>query len=186
MPSRWLSDAAFARIALAATCASLACAGPEPASIITSADSTRLDGLLFRGHVALAGRDSDTLMLAVELLNQRKDTLTLEYGACAMDPRLIRPGHADAHPAYAFSSHPESSVVRFPDGRMGAIHVGCPSYLVRAVVPPGGSARAPEFQWKAALDSIAGDSLHGTFDVVVRLRFLSVHTDVPAGTVRLP
>lgn len=155
--------------------------------IVRSAqDSLSTDSLLLRGRTEVRGASHDTLLLAVELVNRGRTSLALEYGACALEPRLIRPGASAARPAYAFFSRPDSSMVRLRDGRLIAIHFGCPLYLAMATVAPGGAFSPAELHFRAGIDSIAADSLHGVFGVVARVHLLGRYYDVPAGTLQLP
>jgi hypothetical protein len=176
-------------IRLAAVVATLAACGPpsrRPATILVPVDSLAVDGLLLRGRSTISGSAGDTLLLAVGLENHRPEALELEYGACAIDLRLVHPDGSADRPAYAFSARPGSSMVRLNDGRLGAVYFACPAYLARASVAPGAKVSPAEFHQRTALDSVAADSLHGTFRVVARTRLLGRSFDVPAGTLRLP
>jgi hypothetical protein len=166
----------------------LACTAPPPVrlgTVLLTQDSLAVDGLLLRGRTVTHGAAGDTLLLSVELVNRGRDTLALEYGACTLEPRLLRPGATDSQPVYAFFSRPDSSMVPLRDGRLVALYFACPAYLARASVAPGATFSAVEFHYEAGLDSIAADSLHGAYNVVARIRLLGRYYDVPAGMLQL-
>ena len=177
-------------IAFVAACGAVTACSELPTrrvgTVLAAQDSVAIDSLLLRGRTETRGASGDTLLLSVELVNRRRGVLALEYGACALEARLVRPGTSAAQPAYAVFSRPDSSIVPLRDGRLTAIYFACPSYLARASVAPGGTFSPAELHYRAGLDSIAADSLHGLFGVVARVHLLGQYYDVPAGTLQLP
>ena len=149
-------------------------------------DSVAVDGLVLAGTTRVWGTGAESIAVAVRLTNRRAAPVEFSYGACVLDPRLVRPGGDPRRPAYAWSARPESSVVRLNSGALGGVHWACPLYLVKATLASGDSAAPPEFAWRARLDSVRADSLRGAFRVVARLQLLGRAIDVPAETVRLP
>jgi hypothetical protein len=164
-----------------------ACASPRssPAPAQHAQDSVLVEGLLFVGRSETKGGIADTLAVAVQLENRRNVPLYLEYGACILDPQLVRPGTASARPVWALSARPDSSLRRGNDGTIGVLFNTCPAYLARATLASGERFSPREFQWREGLDSIAADSLHGTFRVLARLSLLGKRFDVPAGVLQL-
>ena len=164
-----------------------ACASPRssPAPAQHAQDSVLVEGLFLMGRTETRGGTADTLAVAVELQNRRTVPLYLEYGACVLDPQLIRPRAASARPAWALSARPDSSLRRGNDGTTAVLFNACPAYLARATLAPGERFSPREFQWRGGLDSIAADSLHGTFRVLARLSLLGRRFDVPAGVLQL-
>src|SRR5688572_6930264 len=138
-----------------ATCLA-ACASPRssPASAQRAQDSVLVEGLFFIGRLETKGGTADTLAVAVELQNRRNAPLYLEYGACVLDPQLVRPGNAGARTAWALSARPESSLRRRNDGTIGVLFTNaCPAYLATATLASGERFSPREFQWREGLDS---------------------------------
>jgi hypothetical protein len=160
--------------------------GRRPAPPQEARDSVAVDGLLFTGTTRVWGAGADSIAVAVRLTNRRAVPLAYGYGACVLDPRLVRPGGTPDRPAYAWSARPESSLVRRSDGSLGAVYWGCPMYLAMGRLAPGASDAPSEFAWREGLDSVRADSLRGPYRVVARLRLLGRAFDVPAGAIRLP
>src|SRR3954469_24282539 len=113
---------------LAIAASMTACASPRPPTALAqhTRDSVLVDGLLFTGRAETKGGPADTLTVTVELANQRTVPLHLEFGACVLDPRLVRPGTANAPIAWALSARPDSSIRRRNDGTLGVLFYGCP------------------------------------------------------------
>jgi hypothetical protein len=165
-----------------------ACAPPRSsaAQAQRSQDSVLVDGLFFIGRTQTKGGTPDTLAVEVELQNRRNVPLHLEYGACVLDPQLVRPGTATSRPAWALSARPDSSLRRRYDGTIGVLFTNaCPAYLAIATLAPGERMSPKEFRWREGVDSIAADSLRGQYRVRARLWLLGRRFDVPAGALRL-
>ena len=171
------------------TAAYVAACAPPPSSAAQAQhtrDSLLVDGLFFIGRTQTKGGTADTLAVAVEIQNRRNVPLHLEYGACVLEPQLVRPGAATTQPAWALSARPDSSLRRRYDGTIGVLFTNaCPAYLARATLAPGERMSPREFQWREGLDSIVADSLHGQFRVRARLSLLGKRFDVPAGVLQV-
>ncbi len=134
----------------------------------------------------MGGAAPESIGVAVRLTNRRAARARVEFGACALDPRLLPAAGAAARPAYAWSARPESSLVRYPDGSVRPVFRACAMYAVVADLAPGDSLAPDEFTWREGLDSVRADSLRGAYRVVARLRLSGRRYDVPAGVIRLP
>ena len=166
----------------------VACVSPRSAHVPAqhAQDSLLVDGLFFTGRSDTRGGTADTLVVAVELQNRRNVPLRLDYGACVLEPRLMRAGRESTQPAWALSARPDSSLRRRNDGTIGVLFTNaCLMYLVTATIAPGERISPREFQWREGLDSVAADSLHGTFRVIARLTLQGKRFDVGAGILQL-
>ena len=148
-------------------------------------DSLLVDGFALIGRSMTSGANPDSFGVSVDVQNRGATPRTVDFGDCALDARLVRSGGTADRPAY-MSSARVAAIERLPDGRKVARGFECLLVLVKARVMPGGTLTAKEFRWRAPLDVVAGDSLHGVFQVVGRLSMNRKHYDVPAGVIHLP
>ena len=152
-------------------------------SRLRSADSLDVDNLAFFAKSEVVGPRRNALQLSVRIQNRRDSTVAVEFGACALEPRLARPA-----PGRSFVLLPPGSPtmrLRHADGTWGELTEACPLYLVKASIAPGAWLDSREFIRSAKTGRLLAEPRPGVYRVIARIELLGRLFDVPAGDVTI-